>query len=774
MREDAASAARDGHVFVSPARRGGDTDGDRDRIQNQNQNQNQNGGGGAVIRPGRPGDANHHRPAPAPVNAPGFSPSPSPGPGVAAIKTRPPLASGATQAAPLTFTPNPSSPSAERSAAAGAAGPRDRDRGALGAALSFVPVDTAPPPGAASIDREGHSVLDVGPGFDEVYDRISGGDKNRKKNRGADDAFGPDNLGGGGSTRRVTGRARGTLDLTLLDARAHHGATTSGGGGVEPTPRAQFTSRTFSRGGGEDLVEAFSKARHGRVKDLAELFKSGVDPAARDINGLTLLHMAAQNNQRKATKLVLKHTDFATNPPRLDLIDAQTKQGHTALHYCFAYGYQDLGNYLLSLGADDTITNVHGMTCYEGLDPDEETRETLNNPEMRALARRKHMQRRVEAARPGATTPRIGPDRGDDFHRDGDDGRSRRSRAHEDAYGGWDGQGGRGGHPPHPSPRRPRDYDYDYSPHGHGHGYPPPHSPYSPSSPYGAPPPPSNYPAPYGGYSPLGFPGYHPGLAGAYGGQPGMDLNAAALHAMQQQQAMAAAAAMAAMQQQMQFTAAMGGMGGMGGPGMGPGMGQQGGAMGQGTAFSPTGPQNGAAPMSTNADSFMSDVIEPPSPIMGKRRSKASQDEAWERATAANERERRRHDGGGGGDGGGGDDDDGSDLNSSDDDAAGGVAGAGARAPASSKGSVDANYSSGGKKSTEGSTTSSKKPRERKQAGVDRAAAAAERLKSRRRQRHEREAREADLDREAAIRAAAMRKTGYHSSDSDSPTSASE
>ena len=311
-------------------------------------------------------------------------------------------------------------------------------------------------------------MLDVGPGFDEVYDRISGGDKNRKKNRGADDAFGPDNLGGGGSTRRVTGRARGTLDLTLLDARAHHGATTSGGGGVEPTPRAQFTSRTFSRGGGEDLVEAFSKARHGRVKDLAELFKSGVDPAARDINGLTLLHMAAQNNQRKATKLVLKHTDFATNPPRLDLIDAQTKQGHTALHYCFAYGYQDLGNYLLSLGADDTITNVHGMTCYEGLDPDEETRETLNNPEMRALARRKHMQRRVEAARPGATTPRIGPDRGDDFHRDGDDGRSRRSRAHEDAYGGWDGQGGRGGHPPHPSPRRPRDYDYDYSPHGHG------------------------------------------------------------------------------------------------------------------------------------------------------------------------------------------------------------------------------------------------------------------------------------------------------------------
>ena len=71
----------------------------------------------------------------------------------------------------------------------------------------------------------------------------------------------------------------------------------------------------------------------------------------------------------------------------LSLIDAQTSAGHTALHFAFAYGYKDLGKYLLSLGADDTVANVHGMTCYEGLDPDEPPRDCLNTPEMRELAR---------------------------------------------------------------------------------------------------------------------------------------------------------------------------------------------------------------------------------------------------------------------------------------------------------------------------------------------------------------------------------------------------
>mgnify|MGYP001987094281 CR=1 FL=1 len=99
------------------------------------------------------------------------------------------------------------------------------------------------------------------------------------------------------------------------------------------------------------------------------MFARGVDPASRDANGLTLLHMAAQNNQRKAAKLVLKRTDFARHPPRLELIDAQTNRGQTPLHFCFAYGYGDtLGEYLISKGADCTLRNNAGLTCREGIE----------------------------------------------------------------------------------------------------------------------------------------------------------------------------------------------------------------------------------------------------------------------------------------------------------------------------------------------------------------------------------------------------------------------
>jgi hypothetical protein len=64
------------------------------------------------------------------------------------------------------------------------------------------------------------------------------------------------------------------------------------------------------------------------------------------------------------------------------------------LHFAFAYGYHELGKYLLSLGADDTVANMHGMTCYEGLDPDEPQRDCLNTGEMRGLARSAELRRR--------------------------------------------------------------------------------------------------------------------------------------------------------------------------------------------------------------------------------------------------------------------------------------------------------------------------------------------------------------------------------------------
>jgi ankyrin repeat protein len=52
-------------------------------------------------------------------------------------------------------------------------------------------------------------------------------------------------------------------------------------------------------------------------------------------------------------------------------LNSQNAQGQTALHYCFAYHYDELGAYLIEKGASDSITNYFGWTCYDGLRPDD-------------------------------------------------------------------------------------------------------------------------------------------------------------------------------------------------------------------------------------------------------------------------------------------------------------------------------------------------------------------------------------------------------------------
>ena len=42
------------------------------------------------------------------------------------------------------------------------------------------------------------------------------------------------------------------------------------------------------------------------------------------------------------------------------------------MHYCFAYQYDDLGSYLISKGADDSLLNYFGWSCYDGLRPDDQ------------------------------------------------------------------------------------------------------------------------------------------------------------------------------------------------------------------------------------------------------------------------------------------------------------------------------------------------------------------------------------------------------------------
>ena len=42
-------------------------------------------------------------------------------------------------------------------------------------------------------------------------------------------------------------------------------------------------------------------------------------------------------------------------------------KGQTALHYCHKYRFNDLLALLEEFGADDTLQNAAGLTCYEGL-----------------------------------------------------------------------------------------------------------------------------------------------------------------------------------------------------------------------------------------------------------------------------------------------------------------------------------------------------------------------------------------------------------------------
>ena len=117
----------------------------------------------------------------------------------------------------------------------------------------------------------------------------------------------------------------------------------------------------------EDYEVIFSYARHNRRAELKQLLdEDGVDPELRDWAGNTILIIACQNGLKNMLKAILQ---------RGGIMDTANDKGNTGLHFAFAYGYAEtLGEYLISKGADDTIRNHKGLTCYdvtfvEGLPP---------------------------------------------------------------------------------------------------------------------------------------------------------------------------------------------------------------------------------------------------------------------------------------------------------------------------------------------------------------------------------------------------------------------
>lgn len=105
--------------------------------------------------------------------------------------------------------------------------------------------------------------------------------------------------------------------------------------------------------------DIFSYTRHGRGNDVERLLDKGIPVNVRDMNGSTILIIACQNGNKRLAKIALR---------RGGNINVQNYKGNTPLHYCYNYGYGDqLGQYLISKGADPYLRNKAGHLCYDGI-----------------------------------------------------------------------------------------------------------------------------------------------------------------------------------------------------------------------------------------------------------------------------------------------------------------------------------------------------------------------------------------------------------------------
>lgn len=135
----------------------------------------------------------------------------------------------------------------------------------------------------------------------------------------------------------------------------------AGGGYGHGQPDHGFKEHKQQDSGVDDQVveDIFSLARHGKISEVEDLLNRAVPVNVRDRHGNTILSVACQNGLKKMAKLALR---------RGADINARNYKGNTPLHFCYAYGYGDtLGAYLTSKGADTSLKNHFGATCYEGL-----------------------------------------------------------------------------------------------------------------------------------------------------------------------------------------------------------------------------------------------------------------------------------------------------------------------------------------------------------------------------------------------------------------------
>jgi hypothetical protein len=140
-----------------------------------------------------------------------------------------------------------------------------------------------------------------------------------------------------------------------------HGSGHYGGFGSAVAPSGGYAQQARPAPGRAapalDIEDIFSKIRHNRLDDVAELLKSGVPLNLRDRFGNTMLAIACQNGLKRMSKLLLRQGAD---------INASNYKGNTPLMFCYTYGYgETLGQYLMSKGADSTMVNKENLSCFE-------------------------------------------------------------------------------------------------------------------------------------------------------------------------------------------------------------------------------------------------------------------------------------------------------------------------------------------------------------------------------------------------------------------------
>jgi len=101
-----------------------------------------------------------------------------------------------------------------------------------------------------------------------------------------------------------------------------------------------------------------SAARHGRYTEVESALLAGFAPNYLDSFGNTLFHIACQNGGRRVAKLLMKHGCD---------INIQNMKGNTGLHFLFAYGYAEIGEYFIKKGGDELIMNDFGKVARDGI-----------------------------------------------------------------------------------------------------------------------------------------------------------------------------------------------------------------------------------------------------------------------------------------------------------------------------------------------------------------------------------------------------------------------